>query len=137
MKKTSTLKKTGVILLSVGMILGIAQTFFYHNATIIHRDKIEKSETSDEGVSIGCQALTPGCGVCLHKIENGYCVEYRKKHARGFPLFTTGSGVNYKTNQPLGLEHLLNTLLFFTPGVVVLIVEKRTRHENNKNTARS
>lgn len=137
MKKSSTLKKIGVTLLLVGILLGVSQTFFYHKVNIMHREKIEKSEVSGDGVSIGCLALSPECGVCLHKEEDGYCIESQKKYARGFPLFTTGSGIDYKINQPFGIVHVLNLLLFLTPGIVVLIVERRIKHENNKNTARN
>lgn len=136
MKKSSRLKKVGVVLLLVGILLGIAQTFFYHKATTVRIDMISKSVESDEP-SIGCLAISPECGVCLHEEVNGFCIEYQKKYARGFPLFTTGSGINYKTNQPLGIGHLLNLLLFLIPGIVALIADKRIKHENNKNTARS
>lgn len=105
------MKRLALILLVVGLIGGIGQSFLRYEKTFTTIEKINRDSL--------CLALTPECGSCLAEIKDDKCVETDRKIVRGFPLTSSGSGQDYKTNQKLGPQHLINLLIFLLPGFLL------------------
>lgn len=111
----------GIFLLVVGTIIGVGQAFYVYD-----KQYVTSAQIAQGGAAV-CAAMSPECGVCLDTISGDKCVKTEVKTVRGFPLTTTGSGINYRTNQPFGVQHMLNLLLFILPGLAVLVVSAKKK----------
>jgi hypothetical protein len=119
--RRNKLKTTALVLLVVGVTLGIGQIFVRYDRTFI--TKIQAPSPNE----IGCLSLSPECVGCGDQEVNGYCIIKDTKPVRGFPLSSSGSGKDYKTNQKIGLQHMINLLIFILPGSLLLAFAIRSQ----------
>lgn len=124
-KKSQWLKNITILLFVICMSLGIGQAFFIYRIEVVDRANIARSGPNQAT----CMALMPECGVCLDETIGDVCVKRYTKIVRGYPLYTTGSGGEYKTNQPLGWVHAMNFFLFLIPVFLLFTISK---YENNR-----